>query len=84
MPAGVGWGEYLRFGAAAIASMVAGSQTVHRVYRPLDDLQEQIEQYYKDHPEIKRPDPEKPDNVFIEAVQLNLQRKEIGENQKEQ
>jgi len=74
MPAGVSWGEYLRFGAAAMASMVAGSQLVHRVYRPLDDLPEQLEQYYRDHPEIKRPDPEKPD-PFNETLELNMKKK---------
>jgi len=38
MPAGVSWGQYLRFTAAALLSMMAGSQTVHLIYRPLEGL----------------------------------------------
>ena len=43
MPAGVSWKRYLTFGAAAMFSMFLGSQTVHYIYRPLDDLPELIE-----------------------------------------
>lgn len=39
MPAGVTWGRYLRFACAAYITMMAGSQTVHYYYRPLDDLE---------------------------------------------
>jgi len=42
MPAGVSWPTYLRFTLAAGLSMVAGAQTVHLVYRPLDDLENWI------------------------------------------
>lgn len=42
MPAGVSWPTYLRFTVAAGLSMVAGAQTVHFVYRPLDDLEDWI------------------------------------------
>ena len=39
MPAGVSWPTYLKFAIAAGLSMVAGAQTVHRFYKPLDDLE---------------------------------------------
>jgi len=42
MPAGVSWKRYLTFGTAAMFSMFLGAQTVHYVYRPLDDLPELI------------------------------------------
>ena len=42
MPAGVSWKRYLTFGAAAMFSMFLGAQTVHHIYRPLDDLPELI------------------------------------------
>lgn len=38
MPAGVSWGQYIRFSTAAFLSMVAGAQLVHHYYRPLSDL----------------------------------------------
>ena len=44
MPAGVSWGEYLRFMAAALGTMFLGSQAVHLVYRPLDDMDQVLDQ----------------------------------------
>jgi len=38
MPAGVSWGQYLRFSAAAMLSMFAGAQVVHSFYRPMEDF----------------------------------------------
>ena len=38
MPAGVSWGQYLKFATAAMISMLAGSQIVHNFYNPLRDL----------------------------------------------
>ena len=35
MPAGVGWGEYLRFTATSLFTMFLGSQFVHSIYKPL-------------------------------------------------
>jgi len=40
MPAGVGWWTYLKFTTAAGLSMVAGSQTVHYIYKPLEDIED--------------------------------------------
>ena len=42
MPAGVGMGEYMRFMAAAMFSMFLGGQTVHLLYRPLDDMDDYV------------------------------------------
>ncbi|XP_012268841.2 protein brawnin [Athalia rosae] len=47
MPAGVSWPRYLSFFTAAMLSMFAGSQTVHYYYKPLDDLNDLIEQELK-------------------------------------
>ena len=44
MPAGVSWPQYLKFFFAAIVSMMAGAQTVHVYYRPLDDLSKLVDQ----------------------------------------
>ncbi|XP_017064790.1 protein brawnin [Drosophila eugracilis] len=43
MPAGVSWGQYMKFLACAMASMMAGSQAVHLYYKPLEDLPAYIE-----------------------------------------
>lgn len=48
MPAGVSWGQYLKFTACALLSMAAGSQMVHLYYRPLDDLDLYIEKMEKE------------------------------------
>jgi len=45
MPAGVPWGEYLRFFVASFASMAAGAQLVHVYYRPLEDMDEMVIEY---------------------------------------
>lgn len=44
MPAGVDLPRYLRFFAAAMLAMVAGSQTVHIIYQPLSGLDELVQQ----------------------------------------
>ena len=71
MPAGVSMGRYLTFTTAAILSMFAGSQAVHLVYRPLDDLPELVDKYYAEHPEIKKPSPD----PYQEALELNIKDK---------
>ncbi|XP_046625963.1 uncharacterized protein LOC124307854 [Neodiprion virginianus] len=47
MPAGVSWTRYLTYTGVAMLTMLAGSQTVHHFYRPLDDLDMLIEQEYE-------------------------------------
>ncbi|XP_023296172.1 protein brawnin [Lucilia cuprina] len=47
MPAGVSWGQYLKFMSCALLSMMAGSQLVHMYYKPLQDLDSYIEQEMK-------------------------------------
>lgn len=51
MPAGVTWGQYLSFSAAAMVSMFAGSQIVHHHYKPLQDLNEYITRELKSLPD---------------------------------
>ena len=45
MPAGTTWPRYLTFSAAAMFSMFLGSQTVHIIYKPLDDMPEVLKKY---------------------------------------
>jgi len=44
MPAGVSWGQYLRFSTAAMLSMFAGAQVVHTFYRPMDDFDNYVKE----------------------------------------
>jgi len=43
MPAGVDWPTYLKFTTAALFTMLAGSQTVHLYYKPLNDIEKYVE-----------------------------------------
>lgn len=52
MPAGVSWGQYLGFSAAALASMLAGAQLVHLRYRPLQDLDSYIQKELNNFPDV--------------------------------
>jgi len=45
MPAGVGWTTYIKYSLAAGLSMIAGAQTVHQLYRPLEDLEEWVKRF---------------------------------------
>ncbi|XP_054729001.1 ubiquinol-cytochrome-c reductase complex assembly factor 6 [Anastrepha obliqua] len=47
MPAGVSWGQYMKFLSAAMLSMMAGSQLVHLYYKPLNDINVYIEREMK-------------------------------------
>ncbi|XP_060663523.1 ubiquinol-cytochrome-c reductase complex assembly factor 6 [Drosophila nasuta] len=53
MPAGVSWGQYMKFLGSAMLAMMAGSQAVHLYFKPLDDLPAYIakEQQQLQHPE---------------------------------
>jgi hypothetical protein len=44
MPAGVSWPKYLKFFVASMVSMMLGAQAVHVYYRPLDNLNELVQQ----------------------------------------
>ncbi|XP_037889428.1 protein brawnin [Glossina fuscipes] len=48
MPAGVSWGQYLKFISCALCTMLAGAQIVHMYYKPLEDLDKYIEKEMKD------------------------------------
>ncbi|XP_055376386.1 ubiquinol-cytochrome-c reductase complex assembly factor 6 [Condylostylus longicornis] len=52
MPAGVSWGEYLKFLSCALVTMFAGSQAVHLYYKPLKDLNAYIREELKKDPSI--------------------------------
>lgn len=45
MPLGMSMGRYLGFVSSALFSMFFGAQIVHAIYRPLDGLDEFIEDY---------------------------------------
>lgn len=45
MPAGVSWPTYLKFALASGLSMIAGAQTVHQFYKPLEDLEEWVKNF---------------------------------------
>lgn len=49
MPAGVSWGQYIKFATAAFLAMTAGSQTVHLYYNPLKDLKVYVEKELETH-----------------------------------
>ncbi|XP_053625333.1 ubiquinol-cytochrome-c reductase complex assembly factor 6 [Plodia interpunctella] len=51
MPAGVTWSQYLSFTAAAMLSMLTGSQVVHQYYKPLQDLHNYINDELKNFPD---------------------------------
>ncbi|KAH8287700.1 hypothetical protein KR054_011724 [Drosophila jambulina] len=55
MPAGVSWGQYMKFLGSAMLAMMAGSQAVHMYYRPLEDLPAYIERE-KHSSDAKPPD----------------------------
>ena len=48
MPGGLSWPKYIAFVSSALISSFLGSQTVHAVYRPLEDLPEYVEKYKKE------------------------------------
>ena len=43
MPAGASWRRYLTFTAAAMFTMFLGAQSVHLIYKPLEDLPSMID-----------------------------------------
>jgi len=53
MPAGVSWPTYLKFALASGLSMIAGAQTVHQFYRPLEDLEEWVKRFEEQQKLIK-------------------------------
>ncbi|CAI9744248.1 Hypothetical predicted protein [Octopus vulgaris] len=54
MPAGVSWFSYLKHATVAMLFMMAGAQTVHLVYRPLDDLEDLVKAE-KEKLQLKQP-----------------------------
>ena len=70
MPAGVSWPTYLKFATAAGLSMVAGAQTVHAFYKPLDDLEIVIKQIAEDVEKQKVISEKRP------VVKVNVEKKD--------
>ena len=70
MPAGVSWPTYLKFATAAGLSMVAGAQTVHAFYKPLDDLEIVIKQIAEDVEKQQVISEKKP------AIKVNAEKKD--------
>lgn len=48
MPSNISTTRYIMFAAAAMVTMLAGAQCVHEIYRPLDDLEDLVEQRLKE------------------------------------
>ncbi|XP_016836673.1 uncharacterized protein C12orf73 [Nasonia vitripennis] len=44
MPAGVSWPRYISFFAVSMLSAYAGAQLVHIYYKPLDDLDDMVQE----------------------------------------
>ncbi|XP_051173155.1 protein brawnin [Leptopilina boulardi] len=42
MIAGLSWPRYITFFITSMAAMLGGSQFVHNIYRPLDDLEDLV------------------------------------------
>jgi len=68
MPAGVSWPTYLKFSVAAALSMIAGAQTVHAVYKPLDDLEKFIEDFEHEKDKYISEEAVKSDNSAKEST----------------
>lgn len=47
MPYGVSWTRFISFASVATMFAMAGAQTIHVIYKPLDDLEELIEEGVK-------------------------------------
>lgn len=47
MPFGLSWPQYGQLFGATLAGIVAGSQTVHKFYKPLEGLEELAEEEYQ-------------------------------------
>lgn len=58
MPAGISLGRYITFCAMAFFTALAGAQCVHNFYRPLDDLEDLVEQRLKERQkELQKKEP---------------------------
>jgi hypothetical protein len=44
MPAGVSLTQYVKFSIAAFITMMAGSQSVHYYYKPLEGLEKMVQE----------------------------------------
>ena len=54
MSAGVPLREYAKFSLACFVAMMMGAQTVHAIYRPLDDLPQVIEKMRQERQRLRQ------------------------------
>ena len=47
MPIGLSWPKYFALIASSMYLMSLGAQTVHGIYKPLDDLPDYVDEYRK-------------------------------------
>ncbi|XP_043600066.1 uncharacterized protein LOC122575339 [Bombus pyrosoma] len=47
MPYGMSWSRFISFISLAFLTTASGSQAVHLIYRPLDDLDDLIEEAFQ-------------------------------------
>ncbi|XP_068977444.1 ubiquinol-cytochrome c reductase complex assembly factor 6 [Bombus flavifrons] len=47
MPYGISWPRFISFISLAFLTTASGSQAVHLIYRPLDDLDDLIEEAFQ-------------------------------------
>ncbi|XP_050594677.1 protein brawnin [Bombus affinis] len=47
MPYGMSWPRFISFTSLASLTIASGSQVVHLIYRPLDDLNDLIEEEFQ-------------------------------------
>ena len=57
MPAGMSWPRYLTFAVVSLLTSFAGAQVVHQIYRPLDDLEDLVQQELERRKKAKEMNP---------------------------
>ena len=56
MPAGLSWPRYVTFFTVGLLTMLSGSQIVHLYYKPLDDLEDLVEEELARRKKINKPE----------------------------
>lgn len=80
MPFGVSWLTYSKYWAASLAGVVCGSQLVHKIYKPLEGLENEIEREFQRLKE-ELPPPSMEERV-AHYYDLQMQFEEFERNQK--
>lgn len=84
MPAGVSWGKYVALIVVGIASGLAGSEVVHRYYKPLEDLEDFVQEKVREQKEYTDFDQDEPslEAEIDRLYDLHRQYKEVQKPQK--